>query len=312
MQNYMTATVASMAKINISGNIIPATWWKNVKMPSGKPDCKAIMLLSEIVYWYRPMEVRDEYSGEFKGFRKRFSGDKLQRSYQSFADRYGFTKREVTVAIKRLSAQGLITIEFRTINTAKGVANNVLFIEPVVAKIEKITHPGQQDNFSSDASHSSLDPITNKRYSSCENSADLSQKNAIAPPKIRQTNTKDYNKINKDITDGVSDGADTPITEANKLNYQQIIAAYHNLLPDMPEIRVLTDARKRMLKNFWQKFKFNQQRWENYLTYIADHCRWMQQDRENGRGGLWRRKNLDYLITERCYVAVKEERANDK
>ncbi|MEN2732409.1 DNA-binding protein [Escherichia coli] len=30
------------------------------------------------------------------------------------------------------------------------------------------------------------------------------------------------------------------------------------------------------------------------------------------QGGFWRRKNLDYLITERCYVSVKEERANDK
>jgi len=38
----------------------------------------------------------------------------------------------------------------------------------------------------------------------------------------------------------------------------------------------------------------------------------MLEDRPNGSGGFWKRKNLDYLITERCYVAVKEERANDK
>ncbi|MFT2542610.1 replication protein, partial [Escherichia coli] len=45
---------------------------------------------------------------------------------------------------------------------------------------------------------------------------------------------------------------------------------------------------------------------------IGGNCRWMLEDRPNGRGGFWRRKNLDYLITERCYVSVKEERANDK
>ncbi|EFZ60325.1 replication domain protein [Shigella flexneri K-315] len=38
----------------------------------------------------------------------------------------------------------------------------------------------------------------------------------------------------------------------------------------------------------------------------------MLEDRPNGSGGFWKRKNLDYLITERCYVAVKEARANDR
>lgn len=114
-------------------------------------------------------------------------------------------------------------------------------------------------------------------------------------------------------TNGTSGCADVPKPSSKiKLDYGHILEAYHSILPDMPSVKVMTDARKRMLKNFWLKFKFNQERWENYLSYIANHCRWMTEDRDNGRGGLWRRKNLDYLITERCYVAVKEERANDK
>ncbi|HEF8772449.1 TPA: hypothetical protein RG734_001441 [Providencia stuartii] len=96
------------------------------------------------------------------------------------------------------------------------------------------------------------------------------------------------------------------------MNYESIVKAYHDILPAMPAIQVMTDERKRKLRNFWLKFNFNQERWENYLTYVSSNCRWMLEERENGRGGLWRRKNLDYLITERCYVAVKEERANDK
>nr|WP_232806412.1 replication protein [Providencia rettgeri] len=114
-------------------------------------------------------------------------------------------------------------------------------------------------------------------------------------------------------TNGTSGLADEPNPPSKiKLDYGSIVEAYHSILPDMPSVKVMTDARKRMLRNFWLKFKFNQERWENYLSYIANHCRWMTEDRDNGRGGLWRRKNLDYLITERCYVAVKEERANDK
>lgn len=116
-----------------------------------------------------------------------------------------------------------------------------------------------------------------------------------------------------EITDGTSGEPDGNKSSSKvKLNYESILEAYHAILPDMPSIKVMTDTRKRTIKNFWLKFKFNQERWENYLSYIGSNCRWMLEERDNGRGGLWRRKNLDYLVTERCYVAVKEERANDK
>ncbi|EBR4546813.1 helix-turn-helix domain-containing protein [Salmonella enterica] len=112
--------------------------------------------------------------------------------------------------------------------------------------------------------------------------------------------------------DGESAGADQPATQSEKMNYQLILDSYHELLPEMPQVKILTDSRKKHLRSFWKKFNFNEQRWQAYLSYIAVHCRWMLEDRPNGSGGFWKRKNLDYLITERCYVAVKEERANDK
>lgn len=125
--------------------------------------------------------------------------------------------------------------------------------------------------------------------------------------------TENTTESTTEITDGTSGKADEP-TAASKirLNYESILEAYHGILPDMPAIKVMTDTRKRTLRTFWLKFKFNQERWENYLSYIGSNCRWMLEERDNGRGGQWRRKNLDYLVTERCYVAVKEERANDK
>ncbi|SPP30977.1 hypothetical protein ARAF_0079 [Arsenophonus endosymbiont of Aleurodicus floccissimus] len=100
-------------------------------------------MLSEIIYWYRPSEIRDESTGELKGWRKRFQSDKLQRSYQSFADQFGFTKREVTDALKRLKSHGIITLELRTINTSTGACSNVLFIESVPARIDEITNSRQ-------------------------------------------------------------------------------------------------------------------------------------------------------------------------
>jgi len=49
-----------------------------------------------------------------------------------------------------------------------------------------------------------------------------------------------------------------------------------------------------------------------YLRFIAKNCRWMLEDRpDSNTGKTWRKKNFDYLITEDCYIAVKEERVND-
>ncbi|EHD22095.1 MULTISPECIES: hypothetical protein [Brenneria] len=111
---------------------------------------------------------------------------------------------------------------------------------------------------------------------------------------------------------GESADAVSPSQPAEKIDYQKILDVYHDTLPEMAQVKILTDARKKTIRNFWKKFKFNSDRWEAYLRYIASNCRWMLEDRPNGRGGFWKRKNLDYLVTERCYVAVKEERANDQ
>jgi hypothetical protein len=135
-----TDAVTAIGRLNITGNVIPSTWWRHVVLPSGKPDCTAIVLLSDIVYWYRPAEVRDEQTGAVVGHCKRFHGDKLQRSYQAFADQFGFSKREATDALKRLRDAGLVTLELRTVQTDAGLTlSNVLYVEPVVSRIIEIT-----------------------------------------------------------------------------------------------------------------------------------------------------------------------------
>jgi hypothetical protein len=77
----LTPAVKAMAKINISGDIIPKIWYKKLKYPSGKPYLIAIIILSDIVYWYRPTEIRDENTGSIIGYKKKFKADKLQRNY---------------------------------------------------------------------------------------------------------------------------------------------------------------------------------------------------------------------------------------
>lgn len=134
-----TPTVDAIEQIEIAGNVIPPSWYQAIKTDTGKTALLAINILSDIVYWYRPTIRRDEESGRVESKAKKFKADKLQKSYGQYADFFGVPKDTVTDAVDLLVARGLITREFRTI-TAKGtVLNNVMFLEPVPAKIAEIT-----------------------------------------------------------------------------------------------------------------------------------------------------------------------------
>ena len=96
------------------------------------------------------------------------------------------------------------------------------------------------------------------------------------------------------------------------IDYPAVLEAYHEILTEMPRVADFTDSRRDKVRSFWRKFNFNQERWVAYLRYIKKNCRWMCENRpDKASGRTWRKKNFDYLITERCYLSVKEERAND-
>jgi DNA-binding Lrp family transcriptional regulator len=119
--------------------VIPDTWYSLIIFENGKPDLNAIIILSDILYWYRAKEVRDEKTGKITGYKKRFSGDKLQRSYQDLADKFGLSKKQVRDAVKRLEAAGVIETELRNIEVKGTVLTNVMFITPNPGMIERIT-----------------------------------------------------------------------------------------------------------------------------------------------------------------------------
>lgn len=136
-------------KLNITGNVIPMAWYQSIRRKDrhpcgpdeGKPYLAAIILLSDIVYWYRPREVRDAVSGMVVGYQKKFKGDILQKSYQSYADQFGFSKREVQAAITFLEELGVITKVFRTIFSGGATMSNVLFLDLNIGRLEELTYP---------------------------------------------------------------------------------------------------------------------------------------------------------------------------
>ncbi len=137
----MSKTVEQVGRMDWTGNIVPANWFKTLKFDSGKPHVNAIIILSDIVYWYRPTEIRDENTGQLKGFKKKFKADKLQRGYAAFAEQFGLTKRQVKEAMDFLeNERNVITREFRTVDTEAGKLNNVLFIDLNVEMLHQVTY----------------------------------------------------------------------------------------------------------------------------------------------------------------------------
>ncbi|TMU83442.1 DnaD domain protein [Bacillus sp. BHET2] len=126
-----------IGELEIVGNIVPHLWYKNITFSSGKTHFVAITVLADIVYWYRPTMIKDE-SGMIVGDRTKFKGDMLQKSYQAFADFYGFTKRQVKDAIDFLVDHHLLLREFRTISSSSILLNNVMYLQPVACNVRRV------------------------------------------------------------------------------------------------------------------------------------------------------------------------------
>ena len=137
------AAVDSMGKINISGNVIPQMWYRTITKDNGKPHLLAVTVLADIVYWYRPSEVRDEGTGQVTGWKKRFKGDMLQKTYQQYSDLFGESKRSIKAAFDRLEGLGVIKRFFRNVTCSNGIVlNNIMFISLDTDVLYRLTYPG--------------------------------------------------------------------------------------------------------------------------------------------------------------------------
>jgi len=238
----MSNVVEAITKLNITGNVVPSSWWRSITFDNGKPDAVGVVVLSEIIYWYRAKEVRDETSGAIIGYKKRFHADKLQRSYQSLADKFGFTKRQVTDSLKRLQKSSIVTLEFRSITVNGQQLSNVLYIEPVAEAIERITYPD-------DLLRSNADPLTFERDT-------LLRLNVTPPTLERETYTKTTQKnTTKEKDNAVSQAKAAHVSLPDNLR-----STWNELAErlGLPSIRVISEEKAKLVKDayrFYAKLK---------------------------------------------------------
>lgn len=156
-------TVDAMGQFAFTGNVIPMNWYHTICRDNGKPHLLAITILSDIVYWYRPTEVRDERTGQIVGWRKKFSGNLLQKSYAQYESLFGESKRSVKAAIDllielgvvyrhfkdiKLTPNGPVEIDKKTDNGSDGNEQrlyNVMFLDINIRRLVELTYPEETE-----------------------------------------------------------------------------------------------------------------------------------------------------------------------
>lgn len=133
--NHINPKVLEIGKMNLRGNLVPEAWFQNITRPNGKAYITAIIILADIIYWYRPTEIRNEHTGKIIGYRQKFKADMLQKSYSELANKFGISKNEAINAVKHLEEIGVIKRVFRTIKSMP----NTLFIDIFPQKIQEIS-----------------------------------------------------------------------------------------------------------------------------------------------------------------------------
>jgi hypothetical protein len=116
---------------------------------------------------------------------------------------------------------------------------------------------------------------------------------------------------NREEQKTLSAGADSPAQEGEgekgdqrqrTIPVKDILAAYHEHLPMMPAVRVMTDARKRKLKARWTEDASRQsaEYWQKFFGYVA------KSDFLTGRDGRWTGCDFEWLIEAGNHVKVIE------
>src|SRR5262245_27255982 len=139
-QRAITPVVAAISELQYQGIVVPHSWWitDHLRYSIGRANVNAALILADICYWYRATETRNE-NGEVIARQRKFRSDKLQKSYDEWAELFGITKRQVQNAIAFLVNKGLITRELRSFTSAGRKLGNVTFFEPVVDTIKALT-----------------------------------------------------------------------------------------------------------------------------------------------------------------------------
>ncbi len=166
--------VDKVGEMNLKGNIIPEAWYHTITNKNGKPYALSILILADIVYWYRPTEHRDEINDNVTYVKRFNSDDYLQRSYDQITDKFGVSKKQARDALIALEDLGVIKRHFRNVNVCGMTLSNVMYLELNPFVLKELTYPDESgnkgvNNYVNTSLHICNDPITESESHIFEN-----------------------------------------------------------------------------------------------------------------------------------------------
>ncbi len=259
----LTDEVKAIGSLNIEGNITPVEWFNHIKLPNNKPDLVSIILLSDIVYWYRPTTIRDELSGKVIGYRKKFKSDLLQKGYKDIEAFFGLSKDQIKKSLQRLEQLNLIKRVFRNITCNGSSLANVMFIQIFPTNIINITErtPGM-DVDTQTAEHIYPGVRVNKP----------------TPPSINhhtytETTTKisTNNSLSKKIKDISSNTLSSLGVSKENEREKEMLNIWNEVVEEKNEVTIKLTAKREKLLNSTLKEFFNEDlsTWKDFCKKIA-------------------------------------------
>ena len=291
MSYDLTPAVAAMKDLHLEGNIIPMEWFSHITFDNGRPDTNAILILSDIVYWYRPTVVRDEHTGLVVGYRKKFKADLLQKNYQDYEVLFGLSKKQIRDAFIRLEEIGVVRRVLRTVETAFGVQGNVMFIELFPEKVRLITHKTLQESSFTAENKAASPPLDIEVGSSLHQSKEVLTSMSI--PLDVEIGT--YTKITPEITPKT-----TPASSAREDVSQKMLEVWdHTLQPPVP-VQMTPWRSSRLKAILAENFQGKVVRWEAFCQEICQSAFLM------GQGTRGWRVTLDWVLKPQNLQKVLE------
>lgn len=146
----------------------------------------------------------------------------------------------------------------------------------------------------------------------------------VVPTECQQSATA--NELNNNSITNVIESPSVVVKAEKKkpsFSCEDVVSAYHEILPEAKGIRALSDTRRNKIKTFWVKASkitrqldrepFTLDSWKAYLKYISTNCRWMLEDRPDSRSGkTWQKKGLEYFLNDETYLQVREGAKDDR
>ena len=97
---------------------------------------------------------------------------------------------------------------------------------------------------------------------------------------------------------------------AIKVPYQKIVDAYHERLPELCQVRKLTDTRKRYIKNLWIGGSLDDMtNWENFFDYVSESDFLMGKTPGRNGGKPWQ-ADLEWITKPANFVKILEGKYN--